>query len=318
MYHSTYDAGAVDRPHEELCSLFTSTISSLASDAEALRSISSLTVAAGLNSRDTNILVDENINPNMPVSNQNDQQAKALIGSLRNLDKSVADLEKQVFVLREVLSDERRAIEELEAVKEQTEAQRGYLEQISQGCIGLRLPGEERVEPNTGMNRENERSAKQARPSASMPQETKENIRFSEISIALVTESELNSISRNVRGRIHLAVLNDAVTDIQRVCRRKYSVLSRSTKQVNKQGKSRHSKSEYQKRLSAHRSIEVDEHEGNPWVSEQDLRDSCAFFRSGESTARSILLVLRTLKRLKQIPGRNSKITYICLSPSNQ
>ena len=38
-----------------------------------------------------------------------------------------------------------------------------------------------------------------------------------------------------------------------------------------------------------------------PFVTEQELRDACAFFRSGESTARAILQILRSCKRIKQV-----------------
>jgi hypothetical protein len=38
-----------------------------------------------------------------------------------------------------------------------------------------------------------------------------------------------------------------------------------------------------------------------PFVSEQDLRDDCAFFVTGESTARAILQILRSCKRIKQV-----------------
>ena len=46
-------------------------------------------------------------------------------------------------------------------------------------------------------------------------------------------------------------------------------------------------------------------------VEEQELRQSCSFFRTGESTARSILLILRTLGRLQQIPAKHGEVTYI-------
>ncbi len=48
-------------------------------------------------------------------------------------------------------------------------------------------------------------------------------------------------------------------------------------------------------------------------VSEQELRENCAFFRHGESTARATLQLLCTLKRLKQVPSKKSQVTYICL-----
>ena len=49
-------------------------------------------------------------------------------------------------------------------------------------------------------------------------------------------------------------------------------------------------------------------------VSEQELRENCAFFRHGESTARSTLSMLCNLKRLRQIPMKSKDdITYVCL-----
>jgi hypothetical protein len=49
-------------------------------------------------------------------------------------------------------------------------------------------------------------------------------------------------------------------------------------------------------------------------VSEQELRENCAFFRHGESTARATLSVLCSMKRLRQIPVKSKEdITYVCL-----
>ena len=44
--------------------------------------------------------------------------------------------------------------------------------------------------------------------------------------------------------------------------------------------------------------------------SEQEMRQSCAFFHAGESSARSILMILRKLGRIKQIPSGNGEIVY--------
>jgi hypothetical protein len=121
------------------------------------------------------------------------------------------------------------------------------------------------------------------------------------IQMQLISSDELLAVARTIRGRITLSVLNDAVRDIERVCAEKYRIL---------QGKAL--RQHYRKYWMLHRALEVEElHGDQPWVSEQDLRNACAFFRSGESTARSILAILRTLRRLKQVAGRNSQVTYI-------
>ena len=69
----------------------------------------------------------------------------------------------------------------------------------------------------------------------------------------------------------------------------------------------------YQQAVIRHRDLEVPEHGERPWISEQELRDLCAFFRIGESSTRATLSILRALKRLNQVCGRNSQFTCVCL-----
>jgi len=45
-------------------------------------------------------------------------------------------------------------------------------------------------------------------------------------------------------------------------------------------------------------------------ITEQELREACAFFRHGESTARMTLSLLCRLKRLKQVPNKTGQVTY--------
>jgi hypothetical protein len=70
-----------------------------------------------------------------------------------------------------------------------------------------------------------------------------------------------------IRGRITLAVVNDALQGVVNVVREKYSVL---------QGN--HNRQHYRKYWTLHRALEVEEHGTEPWVSEQELRSDCAFF----------------------------------------
>ena len=125
-----------------------------------------------------------------------------------------------------------------------------------------------------------------------------------------VSEAEWNGISKTVRGRITLAVVNDALRDIERVFLKKYAVLNHQ----NKKGTTTTPVELQQKLLNSHRELHVKEHGDSKWVSEQDLRQCCAFFRNGESTARAILLIIRTLRRLKQVPAKHSQVTYVCES----
>jgi len=93
-----------------------------------------------------------------------------------------------------------------------------------------------------------------------------------------VTETEISEHCRNVPFglRISHLILNDALQEIEHVLSKKISLENT--------------------------------------VSEQELRENCAFFRHGESTARNILSLLCSLKRLKQVPGQNKEIiTYLWL-----
>jgi len=144
-----------------------------------------------------------------------------------------------------------------------------------------------------------------------------------QLHLDLVTESELNSVCKNIRGRIPLAWVNDALVDILSVARRKYAVMTKYDKTglskltMGNDYRRRMSLSrKHQSYLNRHYDIEVKELEGMYWVSEQDLRDSCGFFAK-ESSARAILLILRNLKRLKQVYGRRSMVTYILLTPNS-
>lgn len=117
--------------------------------------------------------------------------------------------------------------------------------------------------------------------------------------------------------------MNDALVDILSVARRKYAVMMKYDKTglskltMGNDYRRRMSLSrKHQSYLNRHYDIEVKELEGTYWVSEQDLRDSCGFFAK-ESSARAILLILRNLKRLKQVYGRRSMVTYILLTPNS-
>ena len=49
------------------------------------------------------------------------------------------------------------------------------------------------------------------------------------------------------------------------------------------------------------------------FISEPELRNECSFFRKGESTARAMLLILRSVERIKQVVGKKSIVCYVLL-----
>lgn len=298
---------------EELCSLFSATLSSLAADAAALNQIKSLAVCVN----------EENDNPN------------EIRDGLRQVDSVVTELEGKVRMLQEIVAEEKRSLKDMESVKNAAEAQHELLQNMlqqaeeeqlaaasSQAAIatthtprrhqesapilheGVLQLGAKRVDRRRDSidPREKRHSSSRHSASSSVPS----------IHLDRVTEAEWHNVSRTVRGRITLAVLNDALRDIERVFQKKYAVL-RHHKSSSRKGPPGQMELQ-QKLLNSHRELQVEEHGDDPWVSEQDLRQCCAFFRNGESTARAILLIIRTLRRLKQVPAKNSEVTYVCLS----
>ena len=122
-----------------------------------------------------------------------------------------------------------------------------------------------------------------------------------------ITLDELELIPRTTRGRISLYVLNDALSDIAAHCRRRARASAKKKKQLQQQ----QSLSQHHHQYHQYPSALLLEEEHTLHVEEQELRQSCSFFRTGESTARSILLILRTLGRLQQIPAKHGEVTYI-------
>ena len=137
-----------------------------------------------------------------------------------------------------------------------------------------------------------------------------------------VSEAELSTISRNSRGRVTTMALNEALEEIESVCRNNFHILARIGNQrksvPGQTANSLERRFEYLKQQRANLELEVGAHSGHQWVSEQELRENCPFFRWGEGTARATLSVLCSLKRLKQIPGKNLGVTYICIPSSDQ
>jgi len=273
---------------DETVSAFSIVIKSIASDADRLNSL------AAVNAN----LKDENSAPNA-------------INKLNELDMLMISLEKKAGNLQNILKDEREACKDLEKTRDAALKQREVLQHMQKN-----LPKGFQAAPKSVNNATSETwgTANSSRLSLatgvgpiSDDASTATNVKSSGVSLALVTEEELNSVPKSIRSRLTLSALNDAVSQISGVAENKYGILN----QVSKHKKSK----KYQKIVIMHRETEVTEHEGRPFVAEQDLRDLCAFFRTGESSARTILSVLRQLRRLKQIQGKNNTVTYCILSP---
>ena len=139
-----------------------------------------------------------------------------------------------------------------------------------------------------------------------------------------VTKSEI--LEQTPSFGVHLSRfdLNEALEEIERMVWNKISLEPKSSIHSSGSSPPSHlSSNTLQRRFdylrhrqrgpNAGSDNETEAHVGHRWVSEQELRENCAFFRSGESTARATLQLLCSLKRLKQVPGKNREVTYLCL-----
>ena len=277
---------------------------------------------------------DENETPAVVQTANNDC---GVLDQLQSLDKMVSDLEGQMSMLQEAVREEQVAVQELERTKALTEEQSTIIEKMldatrtgatvghapsSSATVVTASTGTLSTDKNynDGKASENIGGSSSSSSSSAKEHKVKKQMLAQQLQLDLVTETELNSVCKNIRGRIPLAWVNDALNDVLKIARRKDEVMLKYDKTglakltMGNDYKRRMSLSrKHQSYLNRHYDIEVKELQGKFWVSEQDLRDSCGFFAK-ESSARAILLILRNLKRLKQVYGRRSTVTYILLT----
>ena len=312
----------------DLVRSFSASVMSLSEDAETTLGLAAVVSAATANANDAN--------------GTSSETSSSVLGQLQSLEETVSHLEGQMAMLQEAVREEQVAIRELERTKALANEQSAIIEKMMQATqqemgIGVgtgTAVGEYAVSSSatvitastgtsieTVVSTDNNSNASKGGVGNSVEEQRAK--KQQQLHLDLVTESELNSVCKNIRGRIPLAWVNDALVDILSVARRKYAVMTKYDKTglskltMGNDYRRRMSLSrKHQSYLNRHYDIEVKELEGMYWVSEQDLRDSCGFFAK-ESSARAILLILRNLKRLKQVYGRRSMVTYILLTPNS-
>lgn len=315
----------------DLVRSFSASVISLSEDAETTLGLAAVVSAATANANDAN--------------GTSSETSSSVLGQLQSLEETVSHLEGQMAMLQEAVREEQVAIRELERTKALADEQSAIIEKMMQATqqemgigagAGTAVGGHAVsssatvITASTGtsietmISTDNNSNASEGGVGDSVEEQraTKQQ-QQQQLHLDLVTESELNSVCKNIRGRIPLAWVNDALVDILSVARRKYAVMMKYDKTglskltMGNDYRRRMSLSrKHQSYLNRHYDIEVKELEGTYWVSEQDLRDSCGFFAK-ESSARAILLILRNLKRLKQVYGRRSMVTYILLTPNS-
>ena len=216
-----------ERQTEELCRLFSNTLQSLASDAEAVRQLSSLAKVTGV----------ENAQPNIsPVVDDSNETLKGL----RNLDKAVTAMEQKVVALRSIVSEEKKAIAKFEGtLKEEAEAQTIALESMMKACDEVEYqlqstpaplqdlpskalpikPRRDSVDPRRRSNDDHhyhEEEEEETTTSGEGDDYSKK------ITFKPIKRTELQGFSRNTLRRIQLIDLNEALEEIEVVAQRKF------------------------------------------------------------------------------------------------
>lgn len=336
-----------DGQADELCNLFSVTLRSMAADALAVRQLSSLAMLNDM-TRKTTRVDGENYHPN--IHREEDKSMK----DLKKLDDIVTAIEQKVGALREIVSEEKKALKKFEStLKQEAQDQAAAIIQMVNACQALENSKQSERNHDSPMRsthhgtpsgRRDSFDPRNAPPTIhgqSRHNNQNENVPIP-VKFRRVTNRELKGFSRNTLGRVSLLDLNEALTEIEQVCDRKNATLqsiphhmanghtkkssslsssssssSTSLSSVGPMTNSLQRRYDYLKQQRANVELEVEAHAGHVWISEQELRENCAFFRNGESTARAILSILCSLKRLKQIPGRNMEITYICRTDDN-
>jgi hypothetical protein len=251
---------------------------------------------------------EENDKPN--ILRTNDEALKGLC----DLDQLVTGIEQKVVALRQIVTEEKRALEKFEnTMKEEADDQAATIQEMLKVCqeVGALEP-----KPSFGTSRApliSRRDSFDPR-SKNTPKSTSKGTDDQAtdfFSLDRVTSRELKGVHPKMLGRISLMDLNEALEEIEQVSQNKIAALPTHKGLTSNSLQRRY---EYLNQQRANVNLEVEAHAGHTWVSEQELREHCAFFRHGESTARATLSILCSLKRLKQVPGRNMEITYIYLT----
>jgi hypothetical protein len=307
-----------EKQADELCRLFSTTLHSLASDAAAIRQLSSLAKVTGVLGDDDDD--EENCKPNVQSSDS--------LKQLQNLDKVVMAMEQKVVALRSIVSEEKKAIARFEgSLKGECEAQTLAINRLLQGCQEMQFKQTTPIEASSSAaasNKTTRPALKPRRDSVDPRSDYQQEPAAAELvhethianwaSFAPVLPKELKGISRNTLGRVQLIDFNEALEEIEFVVQTKFDSLPKPSSLSGISSSVRQRRYEYlkQQRGTSFKDIEVEAHAGHFWVSEQELRENCMFFRNGERTARAILAILCSLRRLKQIPGKKRQVTYLC------
>lgn len=341
--NSSRAMNTLEEQAEQTSKLFTTTITSLAADVDALKHLTTWKDILQMDN-DGESRNDDGVDL--------EERREEFLESLCDLDDAVAAVEKKVSVLRQIVSEEQRALDNLNMLHQDTVDQNENLQYLVDRCRNMTMknPAEEakvsgggdrgaRSEASSTLrtstdhcNKAAQKTATKAQPSPSIygfhttkssnssiktaPSNNEENRAHTDgLSCYFdpVTQQELESVPRTTRGRVQIPVINEALANIGS-CFRKAAVKKRREQRLLEESK--HAVlSSHKYETSYDEGMDDEELLRNLVVTEQQLRQSCAFFACGEGTARTVLAVLKELKRIKQVPAKKKGLfTYkLCL-----
>ena len=231
---------------------------------------------------------------------RNDRKSVEFRQQLMRIERVVSELEDKMLILRDVVKEEQKAVGEIEALAQDTKAKVTQFREIKEKFAqqAVRESSESLPQEGDTSYHEHEDASNQDEEEHDTDHDTSVHIDESEthphkITLDLVTQDEFMSVPRATRSHISRALVNEAIMDIERTFQEKQKQCLRN-----------------KRRRAIYKWKKAPEDEELN-CSEQEMRQRCAFFRSGESSARGVLLILRHLNRIKQIPSQNGKIVYV-------
>lgn len=314
--------------------LFSKTLQSLSTDAAAVRQVSSLARYIGVSEHNNRI--DAHESPDDEI-----------FQNLVTLDQLVGGLEEKVVALRQIVREESRSLDKFEtSLQLEANDQAEVVQQLAQAIhdseiFSATTRADEKREDELSVeghsrrsdsSRSSRRDTLDPRQNSTFDEEAENRATF--ISLPRITQAELDAYkATTVIGPRMLCLinLNEVLEEIEEVCQKQLQ--STQALKQKKEHVAQHQLSigslqrryEYLQRRQQHSqhheytdgTDDVESIDAAPiiTISEQDLRENCAFFRHGESTARATLAVLCSLRRLKQIPSKHRKVIYRLLIP---
>ena len=310
---------------EQVSHIFTTTITALAADVAALKQLTTW----------KEILQNDSSNGD----NVAEEHREEFLESLVKLDELVSLVEKKVVTLRQVVADENDALDKLNLLREESAEQNANLQYLVERCREMKMtaataknnnnnnkpPTATTTNHTTGTAPTHPpkkssfpnalRDSKEETVNTSRGSSTDENHAITEgdwVYLDPVTPEELERVPRTTKGRVQVAVLNEALANIEQCFHKKTVAEQRKHQQLVEARRATLSQQSYDENEDV---LDDEEVLRNMVVFEQELRKSCSFFASGESTARTVLSVLKELKRIKQVPAKKKGVfTYkLCL-----